>query len=486
MSSLENVLSCLRPWRVALAALVVLAFSTVGAAVAQEKRVALVIGNGAYTGVPYLPNPPRDAEAVAKAFKRIGFDRVISANNLTRDELLSTLRNFAALADGADWAVVYYAGHGMEIAGTNYALPVDAKLTTDRDVAFEAIPLTQFLTAVEGARKLRLIFVDACRDNPFLAKIRRTGATRSIGRGLARIEPPGGTLVAYAARDGEVAHDGDNGNSPFVSSLLQRIETPGLELNKLFRLVRNDVMVATANSQEPFVYGSLPPDDFFFVPPKPVTVAAAPPPAPARPSAATPMTPAAPMTAPLSGPISMGALPLNLGQVDKPAPAPAPSQALAALPPPAPSPAEPLTRSTSDIVIDLKKEMKRLGCYEGAINPEWPTSETRKASERLKRYASIDVKQPDQDLLSRLGGFGDRTCPLECSVREVASGDRCVLKQCPSGATLNPSGQCVRPQAKTEAPVVRERAAAPRAPEKPASGGGGARCFSFGGQRYCE
>ena len=119
------------------------------------------------------------------------------------------------------------------------------------------------LGSVEGARKLRLIILDACRDNPFARQMRRTVASRAIGRGLGRIEPEGGTLVAYAAKHGEIALDGDGTNSPFVASLVKRLPTPGIEINKLFRLVRDDVMAATGRKQEPFVYGSLPGEDFF-------------------------------------------------------------------------------------------------------------------------------------------------------------------------------------------------------------------------------
>ena len=124
-----------------------------------------------------------------------------------------------------------------------------------------------FRSAVEGARKLRIILLDACRENPFARQMRRTLATRSIGRGLAAVEPEGGTLVAYAAKHGEVALDGDGKNSPFVSAFIKHIATPGVEINKLFRLVRDDVLAATSRKQEPFVYGSLPGEDFFFSPP---------------------------------------------------------------------------------------------------------------------------------------------------------------------------------------------------------------------------
>ncbi|MGD9920876.1 MAG: caspase family protein [Pseudorhodoplanes sp.] len=230
-----------------------------------ERRVALVIGNSAYAHSASLPNPARDAESIAAALRQIGFTSVKTETNVTREALISALRAFQEEADRADWAIVYFAGHGMEINGVNFLLPVDAKLKRDRDAQDEAAPLDRVLSAIEGAKKLRLVILDACRDNPFVAQMQKSNATRSIGRGLARVEPEGGTLVAFAAKHGQVALDGDGDNSPFVISLLRHLGTPNVEINKLFRLVRDDVLNQTGRRQEPFVYGSLPSDDFFFV-----------------------------------------------------------------------------------------------------------------------------------------------------------------------------------------------------------------------------
>ncbi len=229
------------------------------------RRVALVVGNSAYKSVVPLPNPRGDAELVAAALRGVGFQSVRLETDLGREKLIDVLRAFGREAETADWAVVYFAGHGIEVGGVNYLIPVDARLETDRDLQFEAVALDQVLGSVEAARKLRLVILDACRDNPFARQMRRTVASRSIGRGLGRIEPEGGTLVAYAAKHGEIALDGEGRNSPFVTSLVRRLPMPGIEINKLFRLVRDDVMAATERKQEPFVYGSLPGEDFFFV-----------------------------------------------------------------------------------------------------------------------------------------------------------------------------------------------------------------------------
>jgi len=231
-----------------------------------ERRVALVVGNSRYRSVPVLPNPGQDAAAIADTLRAVGFQDVRLVNDATRDSLVEALKSFANAADGADWAVIYYAGHGMEMAGENYLVPVDAKLATDRDVPFEAVALTQVLGATEGARKLHLVILDACRDNPFANQIKRTVASRSIGRGLAQVEPDSGTLVVYAAKHGQVALDGDGGHSPFVTALIKRMQTPRIEIRKLFDLVRDDVMAATDRRQQPFSYGSVPgSEDFYFV-----------------------------------------------------------------------------------------------------------------------------------------------------------------------------------------------------------------------------
>ncbi|MGY3487048.1 hypothetical protein ACVW1C_004931 [Bradyrhizobium sp. USDA 4011] len=223
-----------------------------------EKRVALVVGNSKYRSVPVLPNPSQDAAAIADTLRAVGFQDVRLVTDATRDSLVEALKSFANAGDGADWAVIYYAGHGMEMAGENYLVPVDAKLATDRDVPFEAVALTQVMGATEGARKLNLVILDACRDNPFANQIKRTVASRSIGRGLAQVEPDSGTLVVYAAKHGQVALDGEGGHSPFVTARIKRMQTPRIEIRKLFDLVRDDVMAATDRRQQPFSYGSVP------------------------------------------------------------------------------------------------------------------------------------------------------------------------------------------------------------------------------------
>ena len=231
-----------------------------------DRRVALVIGNSAYRSVALLPNPAKDAELVGAALRSAGIDDVTIMHDLDREGMIAALKTFANKADAADWAVIYYAGHGIEVEGTNYLIPVDARLESDRDVPDETVSLQRMLSSIEGAHKLRLVVLDACRNNPFVSQMKVITAHRAIERGLSRVEPTNATLVVYAAKEGTTALDGTGADSPFAVSFAKRVTEPGLEINKTFRFVRQDVLDETGNRQEPFVYGSLPPEDFYFVP----------------------------------------------------------------------------------------------------------------------------------------------------------------------------------------------------------------------------
>src|SRR5436190_8675837 len=227
---------------------------------AADKRVALIVGNSTYQTVPQLPNPSRDASAVAKMFKDAGFDSVDIQLNVGNLEFKRSIRKFEALADHADIAVVYYAGHGLEIGGTNYLIPVDARLASDRDADDEAIPLERLVSSADGAKRLRLIILDACRDNPFISIMRRERkvASRAVVAGLGKVEPTStDTLIASAAKAGSTADDGDGDHSPFTTSLLKNLTVPGLDVRLAFGRVRDEVLKTTGNRQEPFVYGSL-------------------------------------------------------------------------------------------------------------------------------------------------------------------------------------------------------------------------------------
>lgn len=235
-----------------------------------EKRVALVIGNSVYQNAPRLPNPTNDAAALAAMFRSVKFDVVEARHDLNITEMRRAFRDFSDKARDADIAVVYYAGHGFEIGGINYLIPIDAVLERDSDAFDEAIPLDRALQVIEPAKQLRLVILDACRDNPFAKTMKRTMASRGLGRGLAGVEPDRpNTLVAFAAKGGSTAEDGAGAHSPFTTALLNHLVTPGIDLRKALGRVRDEVMKATGNRQEPFVYGSLGGADVSLVPTQP-------------------------------------------------------------------------------------------------------------------------------------------------------------------------------------------------------------------------
>lgn len=228
------------------------------------KRVALVIGNANYAHEGRLANPANDARAVAATLKRIGFDNVQVVLDGDLKALQAGLAAFARIADTADMALVYYSGHGIEVNGQNYLLPVDARLGDAADVDFEAISLDLVVRATDRVAKVKLIVLDACRNNPFTSRMLQRQGRRSVGRGLAAPAAAGtGMLVAYAARAGTTADDGPAGsNSPFTAAFLKLVEQPGIEVRRLFGQIRDEVVQATRH-QEPFTYGSLGGDEVF-------------------------------------------------------------------------------------------------------------------------------------------------------------------------------------------------------------------------------
>ena len=241
-----------------------------------EKRVALVLGNSEYRNVAPLTNPVNDGSRIAATLKDAAFDVVDFRRDLSAADTRRALRDFADRARDADIAVVYYAGHGIEVDGANYLIPVDARLERDTDVYDEALSLDRILIAIEPAKKLRLVILDACRDNPFSRTMKRTVASRAIGQGLAKVEPTSpNVLIAYSAKAGSTAADGDGKNSPFTSALSHHLTKPGLDVRRAFGFVRDEVLKTTGNKQEPFVYGSLGGEDVPLVP------------APAQPAAAS-------------------------------------------------------------------------------------------------------------------------------------------------------------------------------------------------------
>ena len=227
---------------------------------AADRRVALVIGNSAYSNAPTLANTVADAVGLARLFRTAGFETVILRNDLGVMDFRRAVRDFLVTAEGADIAVVYYAGHGIEIGGMNYLVPVDAKLSRDYDVDDEAVSLDRIVWALQSVKRLRLILLDACRDNPFPDRMRSVGVgVRALGSsGLGKpINVGADTLVAYAAKAESKSYDGDGPNSPYATALLRHLAEPGIDIRIALGRVRDDVLAMTGGRQEPFIYGSL-------------------------------------------------------------------------------------------------------------------------------------------------------------------------------------------------------------------------------------
>src|SRR6185312_8106586 len=262
-----------RWWRMALACMMLGLFAATALAadaVPEEKRVALVIGIGKYQFAPQLPNPDNDARRMAEALRRVKFevDELYDPDYRT---LSRSLRAFGLKAQKADAALVFYAGHGVQVDHDNYIIPADAKLEREHDLLYEALSLDLFLGEISQAKKVGILLLDACRNNPFVERMSRSysiaGRTAGVQKGLARVDKlPRNTLVAMATRADEIAEDGDGQNSPFTQAILAHLQIPGLELSLFFRSVRDTVLKATNYRQEPYVFSSLGAEPFYFYP----------------------------------------------------------------------------------------------------------------------------------------------------------------------------------------------------------------------------
>jgi hypothetical protein len=458
--------------------------ATLGASEANaEKRVALVIGNSAYQNASQLANPARDANAVAALLRNAGFDVVESKLDLGNLEFKRVARDFNAIARDSDIAVIYFAGHGIEVNGTNYLLPVDARLVSDFDVEDEALSLDRVMRAIEPARRLRLVILDACRDNPFVRSMQRSVATRNVTGGLAKVEPvTTDTLVAFATRPGATAEDGQGDNSPFAAALVKNLTVPGRDIRIALGHVRDDVMRATGSRQEPFVAGSLGGAELALVsnPSKPQE--------PTRQISVLPNPQAA---EPVIDPQRDYEFAERVGTIDAwesflavhpsgfyaslarqqrdkllpsaEAPAPvaqppvsqAPSQ-VAVLPAPDTRVREPRIDMRA-IARDLQVQLKRVGCDPGATDGNW-SSKSRDALDQFNQRAGMDLdtRGATVSALEAVKVQRGRICPLTCGSGQRVDGGRCVA--IPAAPRPPAKQQAKRPperQRQAEPPVRR-------------------------------
>ncbi|CAL76562.1 conserved hypothetical protein; putative signal peptide; putative Caspase-like domain (peptidase) [Bradyrhizobium sp. ORS 278] len=507
----------------ALRYLLVLMLLLLGSSTAAlaEKRVALVIGNSTYKTVARLSNPANDAKLVGDMFRNAGFERVDVRLDLGVQEMRRALREFGARAREAEVAVIYYAGHGIELDGVNYLIPTDASLEADSDVLDEAIALDRVLFAIEPARQLRLVVLDACRDNPFAKTMKRSIASRSVGRGLAKVEPSSpNTMIAFSAKAGSTAADGDASNSPYAMALVTHLPKPGLDLRRAFGFVRDDVLKATGYRQEPYVYGSLGGNDVALVPAAPSPSAATDPDAGMRrdyelaeragspaafdaflekyptgfyatlakaqraklsPTAAA--KPAELARAPeAAAPEVTRSPPDPAQQPEKPAPSSAPTAVAAVQPPPA----TPTAAPPPDLPRLLAAELRRVGCSTADNDGTWDLH-ARRALERFNKQAGtrFDVQVASIDALGAVKAKTSRICPLLCGKGQRAEDEACVKITCPAGQALDEDGDCVRRKGepvtkKPEEPArKKEPAMAMRSESETRRASSGGRCTSI-------
>ncbi|MBN9672515.1 caspase family protein [Roseibium aggregatum] len=463
----------------AVAALFLISAVILSPAFAKASRVALVIGNSKYENGQNLANPRNDAEGISNALTQLGF-KVFSGYDLKRKDFVSLIGEFARASRVAEAAVLYYAGHGLEVGNANYLLPVDAELMDEADLEFQTISLNSVIGLMEREKRTNLVILDACRDNPMARNLSRSMGTRStsIGRGLARVETGIGTLIAYATQPGNVALDGEGRHSPFTSALLRHIGTPDIDVEIMFRRVRFEVMEATQGQQVPWSSSSLI-GSFQFRDQKPApnaqeTIAEISPPTPDDGSAddAQAVENAAPAQ-------TDGANRDVVEQTETGGGAEAEPIQVATANPDAqvqsdPSESPPPVLSNREIARSIQLELNRLGCQAGTEDGIWGRNSRRALQTLSEHTPEIDIValEPTANLLHDLENLDGRACPLTCSATEELREGACVRKTCPSGQRLSSRGACYVPKATN----TRRRP----------SSNSRSNCFKYNGQTYCD
>jgi hypothetical protein len=418
----------MHPFR-AMAVLIGLVAASPNAALA--KSVALVIGNSGYQYTSKLPNPRNDAADIAAVLKKLGF-QVIDGLDLDKAAMDRKLREFAQALSGSDMSVFFYAGHGLQVGGQNYLIPVDAKLESASALDFEAVRLDLVHRTMEREAQTNVIFLDACRDNPLARNLARALGTRSseLGKGLAAVEAGAGTLISFSTQPGNVAFDGEGRNSPFAGALLKHIAAPGEDLSSMLITVRNEVMQATANRQVPWEHSALR-TRFYFSP------ANAPQSAPANPTLGLTYEQQSELafwnSVKDSGDVRAIGTYLErfpngvfnaLARVrierlkEQPTQTAAPSAAAASQSP------EPEHMA---LARQLQAELARVGCDPGEVDGHWGA----KARNALRAFAkstqtTIDVEEPSRTALKAVADQTARVCSLSCPSGESGVNGRCV------------------------------------------------------------
>lgn len=448
------------------------------------KRVALVIGNDAYREVAKLEKAVNDANAMAATLSEIGFE-VIRATNVTRREMNRNIQLFASKLDLGDEALFFYAGHGVEIAGRNFLLPVDipvAKPGYENFITSESIAVDRILNHIKSRNaRISILMLDACRDNPFAGE-----GSRGIGgtRGLARTIAPKGTFIMYSAGVGQLAldrlnRDDPHPNSVFTRSVIPLIKRPGLSLVQTARQVRRDVekLAATvSHDQRPAYYDEVTGDFYFAGRPEIAAVQGKSEPV----GPATAKDPALNAWNVIQNTTSQAVLDAFVKEFpesvfatfakarlkelrETPARGKQPvavagveptrmTEEVAAIPG-SPPPATDPNISQRELSALLQTELNRIGCSAGRADGEWGRK-SRAALQSYTRHAShpVAVREPSVDLLEILRNEKIRICPPTCSVGEVLKNGQCVARTCGTGQILSSRGKCVTPKTKSAKP----------------------------------
>jgi hypothetical protein len=456
-----------------LALLCVLAAMLAPAGAQAEKRVALVIGNGAYSNTAPLNNPANDAADVVGVLQRLGFE-VVEGRDLDKRSMERLIRQFGTKLAGADVALFFYAGHGLQVGGQNYLVPTDARLASEGDVDFESLPLNLVIRQMEREAKTSLILLDACRDNPLARNLARNMGTRSaqIGQGLAEVRTGVGTLIAFSTQPGYVALDGAGRNSPYAQAFLKHAEVPGKDISAVLVEVRNDVLKATNGKQVPWEHTSLTGQVYLR------TLAA---PAATEPATASarsydkemeiafwntvkdsksPAVVEAYLERYPNGTFSGLARVLVTQLKDPPAKAKEPAK-VAALPAPEVKP-QPAPPEPQVLARALQTELKRVGCDPGTVDGRWG-GKAREALGEFARYAKVTMptEEPTAVALEAVLSRKERVCPLECDKGEKEVDGRCVAAR----AAEKPKPARKPAQETQEARPRREAPEAPRSPK---------------------
>jgi uncharacterized caspase-like protein len=417
-----------------------------------EKRVALVLGNAAYQNTTPLKSPTYDAADLAAVLGRLGFE-VVEGVDLDKRAMERTMRQFTQKLARADVALFYFAGHALQSGGQNYLMPIDARLRSEGDVDFEAVPLALVLRQMEREAKTSIVLLDACRDNPLARTLARTLGTRAslIGQGLAEVKAGVGTLVGFSTQPGNIALEGEGRNSPYAKALMQHVEAPGKDVSRVLVAVRNDVLQATAGKQVPWEFAALT-DEVYFRP-----VAAAPPMQSPAASALPPGTTTTELPPDydkemeiafwnaIKGSKSPAVLQTYLDRFPRgtfaglarvmldqlkrqeiAATAPEAAKVLG-LPPPPPVAPSAATTSPLGLARALQSELKRVGCDPGSLDGNWGTK-SRQALDKFARFSKLSVPtgEPSEAALEGVAGQLGRICPLDCGKGETELNGSCV------------------------------------------------------------